>query len=324
MNSRKVIVIKGPTASGKTSLSLEVANKYESEIVNFDSLLFYKELNIGVAKPTQDELESCIHHFVSTDSIKTPVNAFSFSQKAVQVINNILDQHKTPILVGGSGFYLQAIIQGMYESASTSKETKIRSDSLYRDSGITPFLKILEEKDLDSFKKYHAHDHYRIRRAVEYYWDNNGPISMARDQKETDNQDKSNWPSIIHSWDILDIYLDIPKEDHLKIIDSRTQSMMQNGLIKEVEELLTNYCPELKPLKSIGYKETINFLQGDNTNKDSLIERINISTRQLAKAQRTWFKKRSSTAYHPLKDRSQILQKIESFLNKQDINYVKK
>lgn len=310
----KVIVISGPTASGKTDLAVELAQKFGGEVVNFDSLLLYKEINIGTAKPTVEEQQAIPHHMIDVRSISEPMNAADYSREALPLIEKLLNEKKLVFLVGGSGFYLQALLKGMYESTTTPKEITAQSDTLYESKGIQPFLDILREHDPKTFNRYHENDHYRIRRAVEHWWTTGTPLSLAREEKDgaNDKLDATN----IHGWDLLHIYLNIPKEEHWDIIEKRTDKMLKNGLIKEVKDLLAKGFSGLeKPLQSIGYKESLDLIFGSYKSEVECRERIIISTRQLAKSQRTWFNRDPRKfEFHPLKDKSRILETIENFL----------
>jgi tRNA dimethylallyltransferase len=310
----KVIVVSGPTASGKTDLSVELATRFGGEVVNFDSLLLYKEINIGTAKPTLEERKSVPHHMIDVRSISNPMNAADYAREAHPLIEKLLSEKKLVILTGGSGFYLQALLKGMYDSPTTPVEITKKSDELYEKEGITPFLDILRTHDLKSYERYHNNDHYRIRRAVEHWWTTGSPLSQAREQKDEENKTLDN-PSV-HPWNIYHAYLDLSKEEHLKIIEKRTDKMLANGLIQEVENLLqSGFTGEEKPLQSIGYKETLDFIRGDFKTLEECRERIIISTRQLAKSQRTWFKKDSfKEIYHPLEERDQLFLQVEKFL----------
>lgn len=307
----KVIVVSGPTASGKTDLAIELAQKYGGEIVNFDSLLLYREINIGTAKPSLEERGSIPHHMIDVRSITTPMNAADYAREAFPLIEKILSEKKNVFLVGGSGFYLQALLKGMYDSPTTPTEITERSEKIYEEEGITPFLEILKEKDPESFARYHMNDHYRIRRAVEHFWTTGRKLSVERVQKDIANE-MTKSPTI-HNWDILHIHLDLPKEEHEKIIKERTKRMLQNGLLEEVQDLIRNgFSGEEKPLQSIGYKESFDYISGTLKDLSELEERINISTRQLAKSQRTWFKRnQSKEMFHPLKERDQIFETVE-------------
>lgn len=309
----KVVIISGPTASGKTNTAIELAKLYGGEIVNFDSLLLYEELNIGSAKPTKDEMQEIPHHMIGITSISAPMNAANYMHQAMPIIHELHDKDNLVYLVGGSGFYLQALLYGMFKSGTTPKKIMKRSDDLYQKEGISPFLKELEKNDPTSFKRYHENDHYRIRRAVEHFWHNGSQFSESRENMMESREDNSNIKKF--NWDVHHIYLDLPKDEHFEIIQRRTQSMLNAGLIDEVKEILANgFSNALKPLQSIGYKETIDFLE-DKLTESEMIERINISTRQLAKSQRTWFKKIHKNTYHPLKELVKLKKNFEEYLN---------
>jgi tRNA dimethylallyltransferase len=310
----KVIIISGPTACGKTALSIELAQKFGGEIVNFDSLLLYKELTLGTAKPTIEERKSIPHHMIDVRSISFPMNAADYAREAFVVVEKILNK-KTPVyLVGGSGFYLQALLKGMFDSPTTPEKIMRQSDDLYSQEGITPFIDILRTHDIDSFKRYHTNDHYRIRRAVEHWWTTGFPLSEARKNKDEANN-KLEKPSV-HDWNILHLYIDVPKEEHLKIIENRTIKMINDGLIEEVQMLLNQgFSGKEKPLQSIGYKESLQYLQGIIKTIEECKNQIIISTRQLAKSQRTWFKReKSKHQYHPLEERAKIFLQVERFI----------
>lgn len=312
MKKNKVIIISGPTATGKTDLSLELAKQFNGEVVNFDSLLFYKELNIGTAKPTDAELAQVKHHMVNTHSIKDAINAAEFARLATPIIIDCHQREKAVILSGGSGFYLQALTEGMYDSITTPTEVTERSNTLYAEEGIDPFIAILKQIDTPSFERYHENDHYRIRRAVEHFWTTKTPFSDARKQMP---EKKKKSPTVINNWDILHIHLDIPKEEHYNYILSRTDRMVANGLVEEVKSLLESISSGLeKPIQSIGYKETIDYINDKFESIEDYKERLSINTRRLAKSQRTWFKKLDKLCYNPLLEKNKIVVKCEKFL----------
>lgn len=310
----KVIVVSGPTASGKTDLAIDLANKYGGEIVNFDSLLLYKEITIGTAKPTPEEQNSIKHHMIDVRSISDPMNAADYAREAFPIIEKLLSEKKLVYLVGGSGFYLQALLKGMYDSPTTPADIIKKSDALYLEQGITPFLEILKMHDKKSFERYHENDHYRLRRAVEHWWTTGLPLSEARQEKDQKNVELEK--PTIHDWDVLHLYLDVPKEEHLKIIERRTDKMLKTGLIEEVKGLLAQGHTGLeKPLQSIGYKETLDFIFGVYKNLSECRDRIIISTRQLAKSQRTWFNRdQFKEKFHPLMHKEEIFARVGRFI----------
>lgn len=311
----KVVIISGPTATGKTNTAVDLAERFGGEVVNFDSLLLYKEITIGTAKPTQEERKQVPHHMIDVTSIATPMNASDYMRAAYPVVERLLKEKKTVYLTGGSGFYLQALLKGMYDSPSTPTDVSKRSELTYQNEGIHPFLDILRRHDPGSLERYHENDHYRIRRAVEHWWTNGTAFSEQRHKKDEDNSTLSG--ITVHAWKVFHAYLDVPKEEHLKIIERRTDRMLETGLIEEVRSLLNQGFTGLeKPLQSIGYKEALNFIFGVYKTKAECRERIVISTRQLAKSQRTWFNRDpSKKLFHPLKDAATLFEDVRNFLN---------
>lgn len=306
----KVLVLSGPTATGKTGQAIQLAKKFEFEIVNFDSLLFYRELAIGTAKPTKEEQANIPHHLIDVCSIANPMNAADFAKLAAPIIEEIHQRKKPVLLVGGSGFYLQALLEGMWDSPTTPVEISQRSDALYAKEGIAPFLEVLEKNDRESFHRLHANDHYRIRRAVEHFWTHHSPFSLQRNVFS---------PQKPPHWKVLHLHLDLPKEDHLKIIEARTQQMIKNGLVNEVQNLLAQgFIGTEKPLQAIGYKETIDWLNGVyGADLHAYIERIVINTRRLAKSQRTWFKKKEKFVFDPRHEGEALTAKCRDFISQE-------
>jgi tRNA dimethylallyltransferase len=320
MSKKKIIFISGPTASGKTSTSISLSkalieNSIPSEVVNFDSLLFYKELNIGTAKPTTEEMQGITHHLVSCQSAKEPMNASDFLDKADNLLRELTEAGKVPIFVGGSGFYLRAFIKGMYESTPISEEIREKVEAIYQEKGIEFFREFLKENDPASYDQLHENDHYRNIRAYEHFIQNGTPIS---EQKEKLDESKPYDFSInrLTEYEFHHIYLDIEKSEHWEIIVSRCEKMVKDGLVQEMKELLNSgFTGEEKPLKSIGYKETFDFINDKFESEKDYIERMAISTRQLAKSQRTFFKKVTpKSTYHPINDRDLIISQALSFV----------
>lgn len=313
----RLIIVSGPTATGKTKTSIDIAEKIpDSVIVNFDSLLFYKEISIGTAKPTTDEQKNIPHYMIDVASIKSPLNAADFIKMAQIKMVELFEQNKIIILVGGSAFYLRALLKGMYESTPPSAEVKNKIDSLYEAHGIEGILDYLKLHDPESLQNYHINDHYRLTRAALHYEATGTKIS---DQKNTlDEKDPYDFSEIIHPWEVLHLYLDLPKDEHFEIIKRRTEKMFNDGLLEEIESLAKNgFVLDEKPLASIGYKEAIEFRNGLFKSKEECIERISISTRQLAKSQRTFFNKiHPKLNYNPLTDREKIFSSVEQFLRK--------
>jgi len=318
--NHKLIVVSGPTASGKTKTSIEIAKHIQNTlhkkaaVVNFDSLLFYKEISIGTAKPTLEERDGIEHHMIDIESINSPMNASGFIKKGEEVIHELFKQDKVIILVGGSAFYLRALLKGMYESPTAPKELKEGITEQYKNEGITPFIEFLKVNDPESLINLHENDHYRLMRAAEYFQLTGTKISDKK--KEHDQLNPYDFSTISHPWDVLHFYLDLPKDEHFEIIKKRTQEMFDQGLMDEVKQLEeTGFFMTEKPLASIGYKEALELKNGLFANIEECIERIAISTRQLAKAQRTFFNKITpKESFNPIHDQGKIKERVTSFL----------
>ena len=293
---KKIIIISGPTATGKTNasiaLALHIQNKLHRQvaIVNFDSLLFYKEITIGSAKPTLEERKNIEHHLIDIASIDSPMNAADFILLAQNKIEELFQENKIVILVGGSGFYLRSLLKGMYEASTPPPQRAEELEQIYQERGIEYFINFLKDNDPDSLKNLHSNDHYRIRRAVTYFQTTGQKISEQK--KIYDDLLPYDFSKNCHNWDVLHFYLDLPKPLHQKIIEDRTKKMFAAGFKKEIEEIKSlGFSLEEKPLASIGYKEIIEWMNGGFNSEEECLERVIISTRQLAKSQRTFFKK---------------------------------
>lgn len=326
-NPNKIVNIFGPTASGKTSLSIELALELKkrgqtAEIVNFDSLLFYKELLIGTARPTIEEMRGIKHHLTGVQTIKSPINSSDFVSLAKPILNKLWKQEKIPILVGGSGFYIRSLLKGMYASEKSTNVTEEQKNTFNiilasnDEKNNRELVNFLKKNDPESLQNIHANDFYRLSRAVEFFIFNNK--KMSDQKKELDKKNPYNFSSNLNiECQPINIYLLPPKEEHLKIIENRTRSMVEGGLIEEVKELIEKgFNKNLKPLQSIGYKETIEFIESNQGTTDSLIEKISISTRQLAKAQKTFFKKVvQKTELNPLEPKQENISKVINLLS---------
>ena len=319
-HANKLIIISGPTASGKTKTSIDLAEKIMNQlkiptaIVNFDSLLFYKELSIGTAKPTLDEQKGIPHFMIDIESICSPMNASDFIKICENKITELLNKNICVILVGGSAFYLRALLKGMYESTSPSKEIKNKYDQILKDKGIDAIVDYLQLHDPESLKNLHLNDHYRLSRAAIHFEMTGTKISEQK--QNLDDLFPYDFNEIVHPWKFIHFYLDLPKDEHFKIITSRTEKMFADGLMSEIQKLQDDgFSLDEKPLSSIGYKEAIELRNGQFPSEEACIERISISTRQLAKSQRTFFK-RIIPKYdcNPLKDQDKIFSLVELFL----------
>ncbi len=317
---KPVIIISGPTATGKTSAAVGLAVLLHSRgkqaaVVNFDSLLFYRELNIGTAKPSTEERQGIPHHLVDVRSVREPMTASDFCTQALEVIDRLHAQGQIPLLTGGSGFYLRALIKGMYEGGRADEAQAQEVQRLLDEEGGEGLKRRLAEVDPQSAERLHVNDHYRLARAYEFYLATGAPISEAR--AELEERSPYDFTVSVHpDWALFHAYLDLPKDEHGPRIQARTQEMLKAGVLDEVRALLRNgFTGEEKPLNSIGYKEAQALLKGELEDTEAYARAVDTATRQLAKAQRTFFKKvTGKSTYHPLRDADKLKQDVLGFL----------
>lgn len=305
MNDR-LFIIAGPTASGKTQLSIELANRNQAEIISADSMQVYRKLDIGTAKPSIKERTLVKHHLIDVVEPDETFTVSDFFLKARATKNELDKINKPNIVCGGTGFYLNALINGLFPAPSSN--TEIRGELEKRAESSVELSKMYEELtkvDAESAKRIHPNDKYRIVRALEVYLITGNTMTHYRElHNETKNPIKS-----------LMIVLNPKKEILHSNIKTRTELMFKNGLVEEVKQILeSGYLRQLKPLKSIGYLQTIAFLDG-KISLDQAKEDIIKETTALAKRQLTWFKKQLNTVWlDPSVGIDRIEQKFKDFL----------
>ena len=278
INKKKLIVIVGPTASGKTELSIKIAKIYNSEIISADSKQFYKELNIGTAKPIEDELKKVKHHFINIISIKDPFSAGKYAYQVNEFLKYYYKSRDTAVLVGGSGLFIDSILYGIDEIPSVPNRIREKLNNLYKKKGVKFLCKELKKIDPKYYESVDKNNHRRLIRALEVYYYKNRPYSSYLSNKKKLRKDL----------DITIIGIALDRNTLNKRIDDRVDNMIKNGLLIEAKSLY-NYR-SLNSLNTIGYKEIFKFYD----NKLSLDESISLlksNTRKYSKRQLTWFKK---------------------------------
>lgn len=273
--NKYLISILGPTAIGKTKLAINLAEKYGTEIVSADSRQFYKELNIGTAKPSNEDLKKVKHHLISNKSIKDSYSIGDFEKDAINSISKIHEKSNLAILVGGSGLYVDVINYGLDKIPKSDKKIRDFLNNEFKLKGLKYIQNELKEKDLISFKNIDLNNHRRIIRALEVTISSGKPYSSYLKKKYTKRNFK-----------IIEIGIRDERELIYKRINNRVDNMINEGLVKEVIDL--NEYKDLNSLNTIGYKEIFNYLEG-KSNLDYAINEIKKNTRRYAKRQMTWF-----------------------------------
>ena len=276
--SRSVLILVGPTASGKTPTSLLIAKKLDAEIISADSRQVYKYMDIGTAKPMLSERQTVQHYFLDEIAPDESFNAGAFGKKGREIIDDILRRGKSPLVVGGSGLYVQALVDGFFEGPSADPEIRERLHRRLHDEGADKLLAELRRLDPASAAKMLPSNTRRIVRALEVSLVTGRPISELQ-QSRVEINFKSVFAGL--RWDRQELY---------RRIDRRVDCMMEQGLVEEIKKLLQRgYSKELNSLRTTGYMEVFDFLEG-TISYDRMVELIKQNSRRFAKRQLTWFR----------------------------------
>lgn len=283
MNQAKpvVIVIGGPTASGKTALGITLASKLGTEIISADSRQLYKELSIGVARPTAEELSMAVHHLIASHSVKQPLSAGGFAKEASITLRKLLNTHGIAIVVGGTGLYIQALLQGLDSVPEVPLHLRQEIDALFENEGLDGVQKALLKLDPNAEQRVVFDNPARVKRALEL-------VTIAGKSLEDIYEDgKKNKRSAFEDCTILKFWLN-PKRDLLyERINQRCDNMISDGFLEEVKSCLP--FREINPLKTVGYTEAFQYIDGSYS-YETFIELFKQRSRNYAKRQVTWFK----------------------------------
>ncbi len=275
-----LVVILGPTASGKTSLSLILAEKFNGEIVNCDSVAMYREFDIGTAKPSVSERGRIPHHLFDCVDPTQDVTAGEFARQARQVLAEIKSCGRLPIVVGGTGLYLRALLEGLFAGPERSEELRERLRERAARRGSQYLHRILSRLDSPTAAKIHPNDAPKLIRAIE--------VCLAARQKMSELWQKGRDP--LAGFRILRVGLDPDRTALYERINRRAQRMFEEGLIEETARLIEKYGAQLRPLNSLGYKQAAELLRGEKTRAQA-IESAQQAHRNYAKRQLTWFRR---------------------------------
>lgn len=279
---KKLIVIAGPTAVGKTTYAIQLANELKTEIISFDSRQFYKEMCIGVAVPSIKELAAAKHHFIQHLSIQDNYNAGKFERDALSKLEDLFLLHDTVIAVGGSGMYLNALLYG-FDPLPSSAEVREVLQKIFQKEGLEPLLQELKMLDPDYYNIVDHKNPHRLMRALE----------VCRITKKTYSSQRNNVPKI-RSFITEIRVLNSEREQLYQRINHRVEKMMEMGLLQEVQSLLA--FKHLNALQTVGYKELFDYLE-ERVSLDKAVELIQQNTRRYAKRQITWFKQYESAIW---------------------------
>ena len=296
---KTVIIICGPTASGKTSVALQIAKHLQTEIISADSRQCFKELHIGVARPSPEELRQVPHHFIASHSIHEEVTAATFEEYSLKKVADLFQQHDTVVMVGGTGLYMKAFTEGLDSIPGIDLAIREKITGNYDIYGLEWLQKELREKDPLFSQSGEMQNPQRMMRALEVIEATGQSIVTFRKGTKTGR-----------GFSVIKIGLELPKEELYRNINIRTDKMLDAGLLDEVKNLLP--YKKLNALQTVGYKELFEHLLADYTLEEA-VSQIKTNTRQYAKRQMTWFRKdRSIHWFHP-----QELEEIKKWVDQE-------
>lgn len=286
MSKPKVIVIGGPTASGKTALSIELAKTINGEIVSADSMQIYKEMDIGTAKPEEEEKQNIKHYMLDIIEPNQRYSVADYKRDAKQAIREIVQKGKTPIVIGGTGLYIDSLIYEIeYPEIEIDLSYRKHLEELVEKQGLLSLYEKAKQIDEKAMEKISKNDKKRILRVLEIYH------QTGKTKTELDEQSKKE-----PEFDYKMFAINMNRELLYSRINKRVDIMLKKGLIQEVQEIYNKYKEFSTAMQALGYKEVVEYLEQKIT-KDEMIEKIKMESRRYAKRQLTWFRKNKQTIW---------------------------
>lgn len=301
-----IVILVGPTASGKSHLALEWAERLRGEIVSADSMQVYRHMDVGTAKPSREARERIPHHLLDVVDPDETFNAAMFQQLADTAIADIQGRGRAAFVVGGTGLYIRALHRGLFEGpdGDTSLRRALRQE--VEERGVEALHLDLQRLDPEAARRIHSRDVVRIVRALEVYYRSGVPIS-AHQMRHAFSEER---------YHAIYLGINIAKSALYARIDNRVDGMMANGLLEEVEELMRlGYGPDLPSMKAIGYKQVGRYIRGELSIEEAVTQ-MKRDTRRYAKRQMTWFRRLPEVHWFEREEASDALEKVKRFLDK--------
>jgi tRNA dimethylallyltransferase len=281
-----LVVLHGATASGKTSLAVQLAQRFSGEVVSCDSVAVYLELEIGTAKPSREERALVRHHMLDVVWPNEPYTAGDYARDGRESLADIAARGKLPIVAGGTGLYLRALIDGLFPGPTRLEGLRVRLRGMERERGSSYLARILQRLDPVSASRIHANDAPKLVRAIE--------VTLAARQRMSTLWEAGRDP--LQGFRILRLGLDPPRPLLYQRINQRAAAMFSNGLVEETERLLARYGTDCRPLSSLGYKQAAMLLRGDLSHEGAIAS-TQQGHRNYAKRQTTWFRREPNVAW---------------------------
>ena len=305
MTVRRVAVLVGPTAVGKTTVALNLAEGLGAEIVNADSMQVYRELDIGTAKPTSAERARVRHHLVDVAAPDEPYDAARYAREGRAVIADLHHRGIPPLVVGGTGLYIKALLSGIFYQDEAVHDLRPRLAGELADQGLAALYARLVTLDPATAQRLAPGDTYRILRALEVVEATGRSISELHAAHGFKDR----------PYETLKLGLDLPREELYRRIEARVEAMLGQGWLVEVRDLLSRYSPAPKPLKALGYRHLVGFIEGRSTYEEA-VELIKQDTRRYAKRQLTWFKADPEVRWFFATQIDEMRELVQSFFSR--------
>ena len=301
MENKHLIVLAGPTASGKTATAIKLAKAFDAEIISADSRQFYKELSIGTATPTAEELAQVNHHFVHNLSIEDKYDVADYEKDILLFLKEYFKTKNVAIMTGGSGLFIDAVCNGLDSIPDISDEIRTKVSRMLDEGGLEALQKEVEKVDNDYFKIVDKQNPRRLQRALEVYYQTGKPYSTFR-QRNVAKRD----------FDIIKLAILWDRDKLIERINKRVDLMMEQGLLDEVKSVYPKR--HLNSLNTVGYKELFDYLDG-KCSLEQAVEQIKINTRQYAKRQMTWLRKNNDYQWLTIEKIDMIIDTILELLS---------
>lgn len=306
MMDKYLVVIAGPTASGKTATAIQVAKALGTEIISADSRQFYKELPIGTAAPTKEEQAEVQHHMIHNLNVEDKYDVADYENDILQLLKKLFIKHDFVVLTGGSGLFIDAVCKGLDSIPDISDETRSRVNKLYEEGGLFALQNEVQRLDPEYYNMVDKYNPRRLQRAVEVCYQTGLPYSSFR-----------NNTAKVRDFKIIKVALLWDRNELISRINLRVEKMVSEGLIEEAKAMY--HKRHLNSLNTVGYKEIFEHLDG-KTSLNEAIEHIKINTRQYAKRQMTWLRKNNDYQWFTIEEIPEMINYIKSSVNSENGN----
>lgn len=303
MKNRTLISVVGPTGIGKTRLAIDLAKHFNTEIISCDSRQFFKEMKIGTASPSEEELAEAPHHFIGNLSVEEYYSIGQYEEDALKKLNELFEKYDTVILVGGSMMYEKAVIEGLNDLPEADDNNQKKLQEILENEGIEKLQEMLKELDPEYFSVVDIHNHRRLLRAIDVIWQTNKKyseqIAVSQDSRD---------------FNAIRIGIEAPREELYDRINRRVDIMIEKGLLEEAKSL--EKFKYLTALNTVGYAELFKYFDGE-WDLDFAVSEIKKNSRRYAKRQLTWYRKADDIHYLPLGYSQENFNEVIGYINEQ-------